>query len=89
MHEQYKTSIASVVAERWAAATTAGSNIQTKVDPDGPFRASVARELFAGLPEEERLGYAARAKADAKTAREKYEVDLKQAPSKSPEARHE
>lgn len=87
MREKYQDVIAPVVAERWAAGTGAGSNLQTKKDADGPFRAKIARELFAALPEEERVAYGDRAKLEAVEAREKYDAALKNPPSKSPEDR--
>lgn len=87
MREKYQDVIAPVVAERWAAGTGAGSNLQTKKDADGPFRAKIARELFAALPEEERVAYGDRAKLEAVEAWEKYDATLKNPPSKSPEDR--
>jgi hypothetical protein len=87
MHEVYQTEIAPVVADRWAERASAGSNVQTQKVPDGPFRAAVAREMFAALPEHEREGYRSQAKEEAETARAVYEAGLKAPASKSPEAR--
>jgi hypothetical protein len=87
MHEKYKDEIAPVVAQRWATEIAAGSNVQTKKEPDGPFRAKISRELFAQLPEEERVAYGDRAKTEAAEAREKYMAGLKAPPSKAPEDR--
>ncbi|KAJ7895676.1 hypothetical protein B0H13DRAFT_2338752 [Mycena leptocephala] len=57
MREVYTSDIAPVVAERWAEQQADGTNIQTKSDPNGAFRAAIARELFAALPQSERDGY--------------------------------
>lgn len=87
MHERYHEDIAPIVSERWARTPGAGSNVQTSAEPNGPFRTEVARDLFNKLPEEERAGYATRAKEEAMHARERYEDDMKKAPSKAPEDR--
>ncbi|KAJ7511244.1 hypothetical protein B0H11DRAFT_2215083 [Mycena galericulata] len=55
--------------------------------PTVPFRAKVARELFAALPESERAGYAVRAKEEAAERRAAFDAAMKATPSKSPEAR--
>ncbi|KAJ7836178.1 hypothetical protein B0H13DRAFT_2368972 [Mycena leptocephala] len=87
MKEAYQSHIAPVVTERWTAQSSEGSNLQTSKDPNGPFRASVARELFAALSEDERQGYSERAKEEAAEARKIYDDALKNPPSRSPEAR--
>ncbi|KAJ6458986.1 hypothetical protein C8R45DRAFT_1031174 [Mycena sanguinolenta] len=87
MHEKYQSLIAPVVAERWAESVGDGSNLQTKKDPDGPFRAKVAREMFAELSQGEQKEYATRAKEEAAEARKKFDEDLKKPPSKAPEDR--
>jgi hypothetical protein len=87
MHERYNEDIAPIVSERWAQMPGAGSNVQTSADPTGPFRAKVAWDLFSELPEDERAGYAARAKQEAMHTRERYEEDMKKEPSKAPEDR--
>ncbi|KAJ7479676.1 hypothetical protein FB451DRAFT_1395243 [Mycena latifolia] len=75
MHEQYKMTIAPVVAEKWAETAAPGNSVQTAKDPNGPFRAKVARELFATLPEEEQSVFAARAKSEAAKPPSKAPVD--------------
>jgi hypothetical protein len=85
MREAYTSHIAPEVAERWAAQTADGSNVQTSKDPTGPFRAQVARDMFAELSEEERAGYRDRAKLEAEEARKIYNDGLKNPPSRSPE----
>ncbi|KAJ7688917.1 hypothetical protein B0H16DRAFT_1487292 [Mycena metata] len=87
MHEAYETDIAALVAERWLARPSPGSNLQTQPKPTAAFRAEVARDLFAAFPEDERNGYAERAKEEAQQAREKYNTALKAPPSKKPEDR--
>jgi hypothetical protein len=87
MHECYQEVIAPAVSEEWAKTPGAGSNIRTAKDPDGPFRAKVARDLFNALSEEEKAGYAARAKQEAADACLRYEEDMKKPPSKAPEDR--
>ncbi|KAJ7473863.1 hypothetical protein B0H11DRAFT_2429784 [Mycena galericulata] len=88
MHEKFDTDIAPVVAEEWAATSVnKDGSLKTKKDADGPFRAKVARDLFAKLPESERQGYAARAKEEAAERRAEFEAAMKDPPSKSPEAR--
>ncbi|KAJ7080722.1 hypothetical protein C8R43DRAFT_1143069 [Mycena crocata] len=88
MHEQWPE-IVPIIAERWQATVSAGSNLQTRKEADGPFRAQVARDVFAALSEEEKGSYGDRAKAEAAAAREAYQKAMTAAPSKSPEARHE
>ncbi|KAJ6491114.1 hypothetical protein C8R45DRAFT_1138184 [Mycena sanguinolenta] len=87
MREKYKEEVAPVVAERWAESVSEGSNLQTKKDPDGPFRAKVAREVFRQLDQDEQDAYAARAKEEAADVQKKFDEDLKKAPSKTPEDR--
>ncbi|KAJ7807047.1 hypothetical protein B0H13DRAFT_2386674 [Mycena leptocephala] len=76
MREAYQTEIAPVVAKRWAEQASEGSNMQTAKEPGGGFRAQIARELFAALPESEREGYQERAKEEAAQARAKYDEDM-------------
>jgi hypothetical protein len=87
MREKYAEVIAPVVAERWAAEKASGSNVQTGKDPNGPFRAKIARELYAAMPSSEQASYLARAKEEAAEAKRVYEAAMKSPPSKSPEAR--
>ncbi|KAJ7017740.1 hypothetical protein C8F04DRAFT_1278922 [Mycena alexandri] len=86
--EQNTEKIAPVVAQRWAERCAAGSNLRDGKGPDAAFRAEIARELFAALPEEERAEYAKTAREEAAAARDKYFADLKAPPSKSAEDRH-
>jgi hypothetical protein len=87
MHEQYTEVIAPVVAQRWAEESAAGSNVQTAKDPDGPFRAKIAREVFGALTDGEKAGYALRAKAEAVEAKTRYNEELSKPPSKDPQDR--
>lgn len=87
MREAYTSDIAPVVAERWAQKTSEGSNTQTQKDPKADFRAVVARDMFAELPEAQREGYQQRAKQEAAEARTAYEAAMKAGPSKTPEDR--
>ncbi|KAJ7431202.1 hypothetical protein B0H11DRAFT_2262225 [Mycena galericulata] len=87
MTEAYITKIAPEVERLWAKHVAKGSNIQTKKEPTAPFRAEVARGLFAKLPESERLRYAKEAKEEAAAKRKAFKDALKNAPSKSPEDR--
>ncbi|KAJ7732894.1 hypothetical protein B0H16DRAFT_1732624 [Mycena metata] len=84
MRERYEDDVAPIVAERWLAQSSAGSNVQTARKPTAPFRAQIAQELFAALPEVVRNEYATHAKEEAATARAAY---IKEPPSKTPEAR--
>ncbi|KAJ7430883.1 hypothetical protein B0H11DRAFT_2262784 [Mycena galericulata] len=87
MHEEFETKIEPEIAKAWAKKMSAGSNVQTKKEPNAPFRAEVARRLFAALSSEEQAGYAERAKSEAAERREAYVRGLKEEPSKSPEDR--
>lgn len=87
MREAYSTDIAPEVAKRWAEKVGDGSSVQTKKDPSGNFRASVARDLFSKLPLDEQAGYGERAKTEASAAREAYDTALKSAPSRAPKDR--
>jgi hypothetical protein len=87
MREAYQSHIAPIVADRWATQKSDGSNVQTAKDPSGPFRAAIARELFAALPKEDRDGFGQRAKEEATEARRIYDEGLKSTPSRSPEAK--
>ncbi|KAJ7027624.1 hypothetical protein C8F04DRAFT_1189433 [Mycena alexandri] len=55
-----------------------GSNTQTQKDPKADFRAVVARDMFAELPEAQREGYQQRAKQEAAEARTAYEAAMRQ-----------
>ncbi|KAJ6523681.1 hypothetical protein DFH09DRAFT_1329919 [Mycena vulgaris] len=87
MREAYTDRIAPVVTERWAAEAAPGSSVQTQKEPDAPFRAKVAREIFNEMSQSEKAGFGERAKAEASAAREAFEKGMKETPSKSPEAR--
>ncbi|KAJ7622769.1 hypothetical protein DFH06DRAFT_1340640 [Mycena polygramma] len=85
MREEYESTIAPVVAAKWTNSVASGSNVQTKKNPDGPFRAKIARELFAELSEAERQGFKTRAKDAATAARGEYERALNEVPSQTAE----
>ncbi|KAJ7715468.1 hypothetical protein B0H16DRAFT_1477362 [Mycena metata] len=90
MHESYDTEIAPAVQARWAATRdnlNGNGAAATQKGPNAPFRALVARELFAELTQEEQDALKERAKEEAATAREEYEKKRKAPPSKSPEDR--
>jgi hypothetical protein len=88
MRESYAEKIAPVVAEQWASAQannepgTAG-----KKEPKAGFRASVAREVFAGLSDTEKAAISKRAKDEVAEAKDIYEKALKAPPSNKPEDR--
>ncbi|KAJ7613329.1 hypothetical protein DFH06DRAFT_1146985, partial [Mycena polygramma] len=85
MREAYDSDIAPLVAERWAAESSDGSNVQTKKSPDAAFRSKIAREVFGSLTDAEREAYGARAKEEARAARATYDAGLNNPPSKAPE----
>ncbi|KAJ7436813.1 hypothetical protein B0H11DRAFT_2255890 [Mycena galericulata] len=87
MHEDYTTLVAPVVKAEWAKKTGAGSSVPT-TEPDAPFRALVARKVFAEMSQEEKDGYAKRAKDEAAARRLAYEEALNEIPSKNPADRH-
>jgi hypothetical protein len=89
MHESYETEIAPAVKARWQASFLEEdeTTLKLKKGPDAPFRAKVARELFAELSEDEQEGLRRRAKEDAQKARNEYMKAMKDGPSKTPEAR--
>lgn len=89
MHEEYASLIQPVVENQWATSTADGSNVKTAKEPNAPFRARVAREVFAALADSEKQRYADNAKKEAAAARAAYDTALKEPPSRSPEARHE
>ncbi|KAJ7025034.1 hypothetical protein C8F04DRAFT_1269631 [Mycena alexandri] len=63
-----------------------GASVPTE-EPPVNFWASIARELFAALPQDTRDGYAARAKGQAHANREAYQKALKQPLSTAPKDR--
>ncbi|KAJ7027835.1 hypothetical protein C8F04DRAFT_1266622 [Mycena alexandri] len=87
MHESYESEIAPVVQARWKAVEQKGGELSGKKGPDAPFRAKVARELFAELPDNEQEGLRQRARDAAQVARDEYVSAMKRGPSKSPEDR--
>ncbi|KAJ7065911.1 hypothetical protein B0H15DRAFT_807672 [Mycena belliarum] len=89
MHESYETEIAPAVAARWKASCVEpdGLTMRSKKGPDAPFRAQVARELFNELSAEDQEGLRARAREQAKLARDEYTAAMKKGPSKAPEDR--
>ncbi|KAK7043466.1 hypothetical protein R3P38DRAFT_2767090 [Favolaschia claudopus] len=88
MRESYETKIAPVVVEKWAEQKRDNSRLaERSKEPKAGFRAEVAREVFAGLPDEERKAIAERAKQEAATAKAEYVDMLKAPPSQAPQAR--
>ncbi|KAJ7734669.1 hypothetical protein B0H16DRAFT_1767203 [Mycena metata] len=77
MHESYESEIAPVVQARWKASEQSSGELSSKKGPDAPFRAKVARELFAELPEGHQDGLHQRAKDAAQTARDEYTNAMK------------
>jgi hypothetical protein len=88
MRESYTTDIAPVVAERWRSdrPMNKDGSANTK-QPNAPFRAQIARELFAQLPDEEQEAIRGRASGEAREAKIAYEKAMKQGPSKRPKDR--
>ncbi|KAF7353218.1 hypothetical protein MSAN_01509500 [Mycena sanguinolenta] len=85
MRESYADKIAPVVAERWAAARQNNEpDTVGRKEPKAGFRALVAREVFAGLPDAEKTAIAQRAKEEAAQAKTAYEKALKDPPSNAP-----
>ncbi|KAJ7615784.1 hypothetical protein DFH06DRAFT_1343554 [Mycena polygramma] len=84
MKEAYDSHIAPLVAQRWAAELSDGSNVQTKKNPDAAFRSKIAREVFGSLTDAERAAYGSRAKEEAQAARAVYDAGLNNPPSKAP-----
>jgi hypothetical protein len=88
MREAYKTSIASVVAERWAAGSQARTEAQdTAKEPRAAFRAEVARDLFKALPRDKQKSYGDAAKKEALDAKAAYLKALKDGPPQDAESR--
>ncbi|KAJ7774630.1 hypothetical protein DFH07DRAFT_952342 [Mycena maculata] len=89
MHESYETEILPAVTARWAASFVEkdGVTLKSSTKPNAPFRAKVARELFAEVSVSEQAALRQRAKDDAKAAKEEYAAALKRGPSKTPEDR--
>ncbi|KAJ7899717.1 hypothetical protein B0H13DRAFT_1883804 [Mycena leptocephala] len=81
MHEDYTSKIQPIVETQWAASSGDGSNVKTAKEPNAPFRARVAREVFAALPESEQQRYATNAKTEAASTRAAYDTALKEPPS--------
>ncbi|KAJ7836516.1 hypothetical protein B0H13DRAFT_2368686 [Mycena leptocephala] len=78
--------IEAVVKEHWAETVSDGSSVATSKEPNAPFCAMVARELFAALPESEQEDYREHVKAEAVAARTTYHKALKEEPGKNLEA---
>ncbi|KAJ7813579.1 hypothetical protein B0H13DRAFT_2382340 [Mycena leptocephala] len=81
---------ASVSATRWEQERNdldGQGSLATQKGPNAPFRAKVARELFAELSEEERAALKERAQLEAKEAKEAYDKARRSPASKSPEDR--
>ncbi|KAJ7430337.1 hypothetical protein FB451DRAFT_1199224 [Mycena latifolia] len=89
MHESYETEIAPAVEARFAMECNdmnGQGQLSTQRGLNVPFRARVAREMFAALPEEEQAALKDRATAEAVEAKAVYEKAMKELPSKTPEA---
>jgi hypothetical protein len=84
MHECYAERIDPIVKQRWAETQGAGASVPVSKEPNAPFRAQIAREVFAALPESEKQQYSARAKAEAAAAHGAFEKSLKDPSSKAP-----
>ncbi|KAJ6455648.1 hypothetical protein C8R47DRAFT_1228145 [Mycena vitilis] len=87
MHESYQTEIAPLVPDRWAADSIKPDGSVRVGQPNAPFRAALAREIFDNLPDDRKTAIRLRAKNEAKEAKAKFEKGMKDGPSKSPEAR--
>ncbi|KAJ7700211.1 hypothetical protein B0H16DRAFT_1483971 [Mycena metata] len=88
MHECYQEKIAPIVAERWEEERqNNGQAAERSKEPKAGFRAQVARELFAGLPQEEQQEFGSRARETAQTAKAAYVSTLNSPPSQTPEDR--
>lgn len=87
MHESYRLKVAPVVQQRWAdlMKTNPHASKHHKVN----FTAQVAKEIFDGLPQDERRVITSRAKTAAFEARVAYKHALMQAPAQTPQARQE
>jgi hypothetical protein len=87
MRECYDSSIAPVVAKRWAEECRKETAIleRTKELKAG-FRALVARELFAALPLNEQKAFGETAKKEAVEARAVYMSSLNSPPATIPDA---
>jgi hypothetical protein len=82
-----KEELAKVVDERWKEkGINADGSANTK-RPNAPFRAEVAREIFAEMTPEDREGYQRRAVEEAAAARAEYKKEMEKGPSNDPEAR--
>lgn len=86
MVESYEK-IAPVVTERWAAGRESLGLGASRKEPKAGYRAAIARELFAALPEVEQKEIATRAKTTAATAKAAYMKGIRDPPSTSPVAR--
>ncbi|KAK7050131.1 hypothetical protein R3P38DRAFT_3173191 [Favolaschia claudopus] len=84
MHESYSTDIDPVVQARWKAKFTDEDAPPTTKGIDANFRATVARELFKELPEEEQEAIRQRARDEAQKEKEEYIKKMKDGPSKAP-----
>jgi hypothetical protein len=88
MRESYAEKIAPVVAKRWEKERGEnGMASERTKEPKAGFRAQVARELFAALPQAEQKALGERAKAEAQAAKASYVASLNSAPPETPEAR--
>jgi hypothetical protein len=88
MREAYATTIAPVVAEKWAAGSQARMEAgETSKEPKAAFRAEVAREVFKSLPSDQQKAYGDTAKKEAADAKAVYLKALKDPPPQDAESR--
>ncbi|KAK6966800.1 hypothetical protein R3P38DRAFT_2815716 [Favolaschia claudopus] len=88
MRESYEEKIAPLVAERWEQEKKDHTRLaERSKEPKAGFRAEVARQVFASLPEDERKAIGERAKQQAAEAKAAYMDSLKATPSQTPAAR--
>jgi hypothetical protein len=88
MRESYSEKIAPVVAERWAAEQKQnGLSSERTKEPKAGFRAQVARQMFAALPQAEQKAIAERAKTEAQAAKASYAASLNAIPAQTPAVR--
>jgi hypothetical protein len=87
MHKSYTEEIAPVVAKRWADEQDRNGLLSERTKaPKAGFRAQVAREMFAALPQAEQKAIAERAKTEAQAAKAAYGASLNATPAQTPVA---
>ncbi|KAJ7878393.1 hypothetical protein B0H14DRAFT_3435666 [Mycena olivaceomarginata] len=87
MHESYEQLCAPVIEKKWAEKIRTNPALRNK-KPKVGFSATIARQIFEKLPEEERKKITDRAKAASGEAKAVYAEGLRQAPATTPQARH-